>query len=258
MLAAFADLGFDHAAYRLAPAAVWLAIIWLAETYFATPRRGRLRHGATNLALAALNGALLFFSVGLLSVYFCDLSSAAPSGLIRTAASFVALDLFSYVWHRANHYVPVLWRLHAVHHSDSSMDVTTSGRFHVAELGIAGLIRLPLLYLLGVSTTALLAYETALVIVSMMHHSTISLGRFDRYAQVLIVTPMVHSVHHSRDPHLYGCNFSSVLSVWDRLFRTFRVVRGPVQHGLSTSNDCETVRSLLALPFRDDHNRGEQ
>ena len=148
--------------------------------------------------------------------------------------SFLALDLFSYLWHRANHRFPLLWRFHAVHHSDSAMDVTTAGRFHVAELGVAGMVRLPLLYLLGVSTAALLIYETTLVMISMMHHSTITLGRFDRIARTVVVTPSVHSVHHSRDPDLYGCNYSSVLSVWDRLFRTLRLPCGPIQHGLDT------------------------
>ncbi len=258
MFVAFSHLGLDHAAYRLAPAAIWLAIIWLAETYFAAPRLGRLQHGAINLALAALNGGLLFFSVGLLSVFVCSLSSAEPFALVRIVLSFLALDLFSYLWHRANHRFLLLWRFHAVHHSDSAMDVTTAGRFHVAELGVAAMVRLPLLYLLGVSTAALLIYETALVMVSMMHHSTITLGRFDRIARTVVVTPSVHSVHHSRDPDLYGCNYSSVLSVWDRLFRTLRLSCGPIQHGLDTHNDYRSVRSLLASPFRDDPNRGEQ
>ncbi|WP_246146894.1 sterol desaturase family protein [Rubripirellula lacrimiformis] len=191
-------------------------------------------------------------------MYVCSVSSAEPFGLVRVVLSFLALDLFSYLWHRANHRFALLWRFHAVHHSDSAMDVTTAGRFHVVELGIAGIVRLPLLYLLGVSTTALLIYETALVMVSMMHHSTIALGRFDRIARTFFVTPSIHSVHHSRDSDLYACNYSSVLSVWDRLFRTFHLTRGPVQHGLDTHNDRKSVRSLLASPFHNDHNRGEQ
>ena len=257
MLDAFFGFGFAHAAYRLAPAALWLALIWLAETHLATPRRDRLRHGATNLAIATLNGILLFFSVGLLSIYVCSVSSIESSQPIRIVVSFLLLDLFSYVWHRANHRFPILWCFHTVHHSDAAMDVTTSGRFHVVELGIAAFARLPILFLLGVSTTALLIYETALVMVSMMHHSTMTLGRLDRFFRVVLVTPSVHSVHHSRDPEFYGCNYSSVLSFWDRLFRTFRFTREPVQHGLDGYDDRQSVRALIASPFREDHNRGE-
>lgn len=257
MFDTFNRFGIDQAAYRLAPAALWLAMIWLAETYFATPRRDRIRHGAKNLTIAALNGILLFFSVGLLSIYVCSLSPVESSHPIRIIVSFFILDLFSYVWHRANHSFPLLWRFHSVHHSDAEMDVTTSGRFHVVELGIAAFARLPILFLLGVSTTALLIYETALVMVSMIHHSTITLGRLDGLLRVVLVTPSVHSVHHSRDPWLYGCNYSSVMSLWDRVFRTLRVVGEPIQHGLDGYDDRQSVRDLLALPFREDHNHDE-
>ena len=243
--------GLEHVVLRLAPASLWLALIWLAEIYFTTPRVDRLRHGITNLSLAAVNGLLLFFTVGLLSVYVCSLSSPKPFGLIHAVFSFAVLDLFSYLWHRANHRLPVLWRFHAVHHSDSAMDVTTSGRFHFAELGIAGLMRLPVLYVVGVSTTVLLVYETALVAISMLHHSTIKLGRLDRLLRVALVTPAVHSVHHSRDTVLQRHNYASVLSIWDRLFRTYRLPSGPLSHGLDESADAAAVSlvALLAAPF---------
>lgn len=258
MLDVLANSNLEHAAIRLAPAALWLALIWIAETYFSAPRHDRLQHGITNLSIAALNGILLFFSIGLLSVYVCSLSPVVASRPFYVAAAFLGLDLFSYVWHRANHRIPLLWRFHAVHHSDAAMDVTTSGRFHVAELGIGALVRLPMLYLFGVSTTALVLYETTLVTVSMLHHSTITLGRFDRLFRIVFVTPTVHSIHHSRDPGLYECNFASVLSFWDRLFRTYRLSQEPVSHGLDGFDDesPHSVLALLASPFRNDDNRG--
>ncbi len=116
--------------------------------------------------------------------------------------------------HRANHRFPILWRFHEVHHSDDAMDVTTSGRFHFVELGLGAIIRLPVLYVCGVTPNVLLVYETTLVAVSMLHHSLINLGRLDPILRTFIVTPAMHSIHHSRDPIHFERNFSSVLSIW--------------------------------------------
>lgn len=236
---------------RLAPAALWLTVLWLTESLLATPHRGRVRHGFTNLALAGINGLILFFTFGATSVWICQISPVQPPAslaILHWLACFVALDLFSYLWHRLNHAVPVLWRLHSVHHSDANMDVTTAGRFHVAELGAGGILRLPVLYFLGVPTTALLAYETVLVLVSMFHHSAISLGRFDRRLRWFTASPLMHSIHHSRDPVDFNTNFSSVFSIWDRLFRTLRITDRPDSHGLDGIN-ADSLASMYKLPF---------
>lgn len=115
---------------------------------------------------------------------------------------FLGLDLFGYLWHRANHAFSFLWRFHAIHHSDSAMDVTSSGRFHFMEFCIAGLARLPVLILLGVSPEVLVGYETTLVAVSMLHHSTINLGPGTKPfggsssppGSIPFITPMIRSI----------------------------------------------------------------
>ncbi len=241
-----------HAAIRLIPAALWLVIIWTAETYVARPQKNRVRHGIANLSMAAVNGVLLFFSVGLLSVYVCDRFSHSWFGIASPLVAFLGLDLFGYLWHRANHRFTTLWRFHEVHHSDNAMDVTTSSRFHFIELGVAAIIRLPILYVIGVTPNMLLVYETTLVAVSMLHHSTINLGRLDPILRTIIVTPAMHSIHHSRDPIHFERNFSSVLSIWDRLFGTFLTSSEAILHGLNgfDVSNTNSVRSMLAGPFR--------
>ena len=256
MIDAIANFDFDQVMFRLGPAAIWLTIIWTAETYFSAPRTGRYKHGFVNLSITAINGVLLFLTIGAISVSVC---SSSASGTGHAVVSFMMLDLFSYVWHRANHRLPWLWRFHAIHHSDHAMDVTTSGRFHTVELCLGGLLRLPVLYTLNVSATVLLTYETTLVAVSMLHHSTINLGTMDRLLRVIIVTPKIHSAHHSQEPIHYRCNFSSVFSIWDRIFRTFLLPSAPITHGLAGYDDSnESVSTLLSSPFQSQQRRSAQ
>ena len=251
-------MGIDHAAIRLIPAALWLAIIWTAETYLSRPNNNRLRHGIANLSLAAVNGVLVFFSVGVVSVYVCGRFNHNWFGIASPFVAFFGLDLYGYIWHRANHRFPILWRFHEVHHSDDTMDVTTSGRFHFVELGVGAIIRIPVLYLLGVNANMLLVYETVLIAVSMLHHSTIDLGRYDPILRAIIVTPAMHSIHHSRNPIDFGRNFSSVLSIWDRILGTFGTSSETVSHGLKGFDDPGThcIRSMLATPFKKRDNIG--
>ena len=53
---------------------------------------------------------------------------------LSVAVSVVALDLVIYMQHVMFHAVPVLWRLHRMHHADLDMDVTTGARFHPLEI----------------------------------------------------------------------------------------------------------------------------
>lgn len=251
--------GLGHAIFRLAPLALWLALLWLAESLFSKPREGRLRHGLMNISLGAINGLLLFFPVGYLSIVVCSFSAHASASMNSLVPGLLGLDLFGYFWHRANHRFPYLWRFHAIHHSDNTMNVTTSGRFHSIELGLAGLASLPVLFLLQISPEVLLVYETTLVAVSMLHHSTINLGQWDWALSLLIVTPRVHSIHHSRDPNHLEYNFSSVLSFWDRLFRTFHLSNSPISHGLEgfDNSTVRTFKALLAAPFKREESPGK-
>lgn len=134
------------------------------------------------------------------------------------------------------------------------MDVTTAARFHFLEIATGGVLRLPLLFVIGVSPPTLLAYETTLLLVSMLHHSTISFGGYDRWLRILIATPRMHSIHHSRDPRHFGTNFSSVFSVWDRLFATHQLTERPISHGLA-GRDEQSLAQLMKMPFARESDR---
>jgi sterol desaturase/sphingolipid hydroxylase (fatty acid hydroxylase superfamily) len=247
----------DDLILRLGPASVWLAILWCIESFVGPPTSQRIQHGLINLALAGLNGLVLFSTLGALSIWVASVSPFKPPasfGAAHAIACFVALDLLSYCWHRLNHTVPLLWRFHSVHHSDTEMDVTTAGRFHTFEIAIGAVLRLPLLYFLGVSSMTLVAYETTLLLVSMFHHSSLSLGSYDRYYRLLSASPRMHSIHHSRERIDHDSNFSSVFSLWDRVFGTFRLTDGPVSHGLDHV-DSKSLTTLIVQPFVTSHSR---
>jgi sterol desaturase/sphingolipid hydroxylase (fatty acid hydroxylase superfamily) len=158
-----------------------------------------------------------------------------------------------YVWHRANHTVPLLWRFHRMHHADDTMDVTTATRFHPGEHVGSGLLRLALIPLAGLGITELLAYDTLVVAVTMLHHADVSLGHWDRPLSWLVVTPNLHKVHHSWLRPETDSNYATVLSVWDRLGRSRRVRPDPggIVFGLEEfgGDRWQTVGGMLKTPF---------
>lgn len=243
---------------------VLLAVFWLWETWqpFFGWREGRLRHAGHNLALALANTIVLAFTVGTATVAVCVwtaqhewglLHAWALPGLLRFGLALVLLDAWMYVWHRANHAIPLLWRFHRMHHSDKRMDVTTATRFHLGEHLGGAVLRLGLIPLIGFGIWQIVVYELLVVAITQFHHADISLGRADRWLRLLIVTPDMHKMHHSRWRPETDSNYSTVLSVWDRLARTFRMRPDmrTLEVGLDDFDGAEwqTVWGMLRTPF---------
>jgi sterol desaturase/sphingolipid hydroxylase (fatty acid hydroxylase superfamily) len=243
---------------------VLLALFWVWETcwpYFGQ-RQERWRHAGRNLAIALVNTALLGLMFGSLTVIVATWTQEQHFGLlnlldavypIEFALALILLDGWMYGWHRANHAVPFLWRFHRMHHSDRHMDVTTATRFHLGEHVGASLLRLGLIPLLGFSIWHLVVYETLVLAVTQFHHADISLGRWDRWLRWLIVTPYMHKVHHSDWRPETDSNYSTVLSIWDRFFGSFRMRSNPktLVFGLQefTAPAWQSWWGMLKTPF---------
>ena len=245
-------------------AVVFLFALWTWETLFPliAGRRWRLRHGGRNVAIALLNTVVLALVFGAATVGVAAWAAERQFGLLnwftvlspwRLLIAVLLLDGWLYTWHRLNHQVPLLWRFHRVHHADADMDVTTATRFHLGEHLGAATLRLGLIPLFGVNVVEIVIYETLVVAVTMFHHANISLGRFDRPLRWLVVTPRMHHVHHSRWQPDTDSNYSTLLSFWDRLFRTFRMRprNEPVELGLDEFDDdrWQSVVGMLRTPF---------
>lgn len=245
-----------------------LALLLLWESinpFFHFPGgKARLFHGSRNVLLGVANGLLTALAFVGLWWMAADASARHGFGLLHQVAwpgaaegilALLLLDAWTYTWHRLNHRLAFLWRFHRVHHSDPHMDVTTANRFHLGEIVISSLLRVPLLYLLGIGIGQLAVYEMLMFAVVQFHHANISLGsRFDRILSWVIVTPFMHKIHHSRWQPETDSNYSSFLSVWDRLFRSFRTTPDPatLRLGLDEFADDRSQRlpGLLSTPFR--------
>lgn len=223
-----------------------------------------VRHGMHNVLLGLLNAAvtgLVFVGLWWTVAHWAE---AHQFGVLhwlrlpewaRLTGVFLLVDGWMYAWHRLNHRVPFLWRFHRVHHSDPVMDVTTANRFHVGEIVLSGLLRAPVLALLGVRLWELALYELAMFTVVQLHHANVGLaGPVDRCLRLLIVTPLMHKVHHSDWQPETNSNYASLFSFWDRLLGTFRLRDDPrtLRFGLRelAAPEHHTLAGLLATPFR--------
>src|SRR5262249_21531998 len=140
-----------------------------------------------------------------------------------------------------------------MHHSDDRVDATTATRFHLGEHVGSSVLRLGLIPLAGFEAVHLIVYDTLLIAITLFHHANISVGRWDRWLCLLIVTPYMHKVHHSRWSPETNSNYSTVLSVWDRLGGTFRSRPDPggIHFGLDEFDDWhwQSFWGMLRTPF---------
>ncbi len=241
-----------------------LILFWTWESWlpFFAPDRRRLRHGLRNLTLGFANTVILALAFGLATVTVAAWAENQEIGLFHAVAvpeplgfilALLMLDAWTYFWHRANHRLPILWRFHRMHHSDTHMDATTAIRFHLGEHLMSAGLRLGLIPLLGFSVWHFLVYDSVLLALTLFHHANISLGRWDRRLRWLLVTPDMHKVHHSRWGVETHSNYASVLSLWDRLGRSFRLRRDPatIEFGLDEFADpyWQTLPGMVATPF---------
>jgi sterol desaturase/sphingolipid hydroxylase (fatty acid hydroxylase superfamily) len=174
------------------------------------------------------------------------------------ALGVIALDLAIYLQHVVFHHVPVLWRLHRMHHADVDIDVTTGVRFHPLEILLSLAIKMAAVVALGVPAVAVLIFEVLLNATSMFNHSNVALPpRLDAIARWIIVTPQMHQVHHSIERRETDSNFGFNLPWWDRLFGTYRdrpaAGEQAMTVGLPIFRDVEELAlvRLLTQPFRD-------
>jgi len=136
--------------------------------------------------------------------------------------SVIILDLVIYWQHRMFHQVPLLWRLHQVHHADCDIDVTTALRFHPIEILISMLIKFAAVLLIGAPALAVVFFEVVLNGMAMFNHGNIRLPKaWDALLRIVLVTPDMHRVHHSVLPHETNSNYGFNISLWDKLFSSY-------------------------------------
>jgi len=203
---------------------------------FAAPRRAptlsRALRWANNLGLVILNSLLLRLAFPAAAVGVAALAAEQGWGLFNYYAapawlavlvSVVVMDFVIWLQHVMVHAVPLLWRLHRVHHADLDYDFTTGARFHPIEIFLSMGIKFATILLLGPPVVAVIIFEVLLNAMAMFNHGNVRLPAWlDRPLRWLVVTPDMHRVHHSVEDDETNSNFGFNLSCWDRLFGTYR------------------------------------
>lgn len=176
---------------------------------------------------------------------------------LQVLIGVVVLDLAIYLQHRIFHRVPWLWRLHRMHHSDTDFEVSTAIRFHPLEIVLSMLIKIAVIVIVGLPALAVLLFEILLNATALFSHADISLSpRLDRALRWVLVTPDMHRIHHSTLPVETNSNYGFCLSIWDRLFESYRSgsLRNPAEMpiGLEQFRESREQRMLplLSQPFR--------
>jgi sterol desaturase/sphingolipid hydroxylase (fatty acid hydroxylase superfamily) len=175
---------------------------------------------------------------------------------VRVVIGVLALDLIIYGQHVMFHSIPLLWRLHMMHHADLDMDVTTGLRFHPVEIVLSMGIKLAAILLVGPPVLAVILFEILLNATSMFNHGNIRMeAGLDSLLRLFVVTPDMHRVHHSVVILETNSNFGFNLPWWDRLFGTYRAQpaagHDDMVLGLSQFRNPQrlTLPWLVALPF---------
>lgn len=243
-------------------AAMGLMLVWEVGAPRLSKRVSRWRRWSTNLGLGVLGVVIVRFTLGALAFGAAQWAQGHGWGLFNmvhfplwlgATLAFFMLDFGVYSQHVAAHAWPPLWRLHRVHHADLDMDVSTALRFHPLEIVLSMGYKAALVVLLGAPPLAVLAFEITLSLGSLFTHAN---GRMphglDSALRWVLVTPAMHTIHHSDRPIETNSNFGFSFSWWDRIFHTYHGKCEPdLVLGLQGVPD-RGIGSLLVWPFRND------
>ena len=213
--------------------------VLMALLELAMPRRepgqGKSARWFTNLMITGIDSLILRL-MAMLAAPIAAVAAAAWAqtqgwgllnymdwpGWLEIVLAMIVLDLAIYGQHVASHKIPLIWRLHKVHHTDVDFDVTTALRFHPVEIALSMLWKICVVLALGASPWAVVLFEVTLNGCAMFNHANLALPLWlDRVVRLFIVTPDMHRVHHSIHRTEHDSNYGFNLSIWDRLFRTY-------------------------------------
>jgi sterol desaturase/sphingolipid hydroxylase (fatty acid hydroxylase superfamily) len=200
------------------------------------PRRARpvprSARWPSNLGLVVLNTLLMRLILPTTAVGVALAAQAQGFGLLNVMAlppwlafmlALVLLDMAIYLQHVLFHKVPVLWRLHRMHHADVDVDATNGLRFHPIEIALSMGIKFVVIGVLGAPAAAVVVFEVLLNGLAVFNHSNVRIALpLDRALRWFLVTPDMHRIHHSWYAQECNSNYGFNLTWWDRLFGTYR------------------------------------
>jgi sterol desaturase/sphingolipid hydroxylase (fatty acid hydroxylase superfamily) len=266
--------------YREAPRATatvmprWLSTCLVAGTFLtlAVLERRRPLRRPVEPAARRLGRNLALAAVGAVAVHVAEAPIVARAAAVverrrwgvvkrlrlpvwaEVSLAVLLMDYTLYLWHILTHRVPGLWRCHAVHHIDLDLDASTAVRFHFAELTLSTPWRVAQVVVIGTSPLALSVWQTGLLMSILFHHSNVRVPlALERWLNRVLVTPRMHGIHHSDVHGETDSNWSSGLTLWDRLHGTLKlnVPQDAIRIGVAGFEhpDDVTLPKMIALPF---------
>ena len=222
------------------------------------------RRGLTNLVLGIAASLTIGLAETPVVASLARRAAARRRGLVqrlplpdcaRDILGVVLMDYTFYLWHVLTHKVPALWRFHLVHHVDLDMDASTALRFHAFDMIVSAPWRFMQVALIGLSPRGVRLWRAFFFLSILFHHSNTRLPeRWERRLARVLTTPRMHGIHHSTVEDQTNSNWSSGLSWWDHLHRTFRldVDQADIAIGVPAYREPVEValQPALALPFR--------
>ena len=265
------DIGGWESGVRLG--AFGLAFLALAILELWSPRLERAelvgaykaKRWFTNLSLVVLSSVVLRIVLPITALGAAMVAEQKQWGLFHLVGigpvlagvlALVALDFAVWLEHVASHKIPLFWRIHRMHHADTSFDLTTGLRFHPIEIVLSMLWKMAVVVALGAPVLAVLVFEVVLNATAMFNHSNLKLPLgFDRLLRLVLVTPDMHRVHHSTLRRETDSNYGFNLPFWDRIFGTYvdqpQAGHDAIAIGLAEYRDNRPSKLLwsLGLPF---------
>ena len=222
-----------EAQFRLGVFLSILVSVCVLEVFF--PKRKlnykRIVRWPNNIGIVILNTLALRFVIPLSAVGTALYAETHSLGLFNqlqwpfwlvSISSVIFLDLVIYTQHVVFHRVPILWRLHRMHHADRDYDFTLGSRFHPIEIVLSMLIKVAIVFSFGIPVVSVILFEMILNGMAMFNHGNFRIPfKLDALLRLILVTPDMHRVHHSDIPAETHSNFGFNLSCWDRLFKTY-------------------------------------
>ena len=244
-----------------------LLLFWIIEgaipLFQLQYKKSKLRHAGVNFVFTVIHLIIHTF-LAILIIKLSDWCAATGFGLVYwTKANILfsiligvlALDFSSWLVHIVMHKVPVLWRFHLVHHSDTNVDVTTGLRHHPGDSLLRGVFFLLLIFISGAPMYSVMIYQTLVVLATAFTHANISLpAKLDKALSWFLISPNMHKVHHHWKQPYTDSNYGAVFSIWDRLLGTFTILDiKDIKYGLDRyypADKDENVMKLMVKPFK--------
>jgi len=225
-------------------------------------KKTKLRHAGVNFVFTVIHLIIHTF-LAIFIIKLSDWCAATEFGLVYWTNANVlvtifigvlALDFSSWLVHLVMHKVPLLWRFHLIHHSDTNVDVTTGLRHHPGDSLLRGIFFLLLIFISGAPMYSVMIYQTLVVLTTAFTHANIRLPvKLDKALSYILISPNMHKVHHHWKQPYTDSNYGAVFSIWDRLLGTFMSLDiKEVRYGLDRyypEEKDENVMELMKKPF---------